>query len=149
MGHLAAANIFASILSTEATNLQHTKDHSFALHDMGAALPTPGSESPSYTPASVEATEDAPSPSSEDQSVDAMPPTALPTETNTQLPPLFPQTEFPEIPAVMGLAVGTQCVTWDGKEVKWGKEIMEQSFGSDLGWANTLKYMKLTGLEDE
>lgn len=44
---------------------------------------------------------------------------------------------FPHVPPMMGLAVASQTVTYGPKQgVKWGKELMEQTFGTDLGWAS-------------
>lgn len=51
---------------------------------------------------------------------------------------------------VIGIAVGKQCLTWDSKGgMKYGVEVMEGYFGSDLGWANNLKYMELTDVEED
>ena len=43
--------------------------------------------------------------------------------------------DFPEVPPMMVLAVGSQAI-WYGPKVgmKWGKEVMKETFGSDLGW---------------
>lgn len=69
-------------------------------------------------------------------------------EDNEKIAPLFPQAQFPNIPAVMGLAIGSNTVTWDGTDVKWGKDVMAASFGTDLGWKATLRYMGLSSEEN-
>ena len=59
------------------------------------------------------------------------------------------QTELPSWDAVIGIAVGKQCLTYDPKNgIKYGVEVMQNYFGSDLGWAASLKYMGLTDVVD-
>lgn len=54
-------------------------------------------------------------------------------------------TELPAWDAVIGLAVGKQCLTYDPKNgIKYGVEVMKGYFGDDLGWAANLKYLGLT-----
>ncbi|EOD46621.1 putative apoptosis inducing protein [Neofusicoccum parvum UCRNP2] len=58
--------------------------------------------------------------------------------------------EFPEVPPMMALAVGSQTVTYGPKQgVKYGKELMQTTFGTDLGWSNTLRHIGLTEVEDK
>lgn len=69
---------------------------------------------------------------------------ALPTAT-TDLTPSYPLTELPSWPAVIGLAVGKQCLLWDKTNgMKWGVEVMQAYFQDDLGWARNLAFMGLT-----
>jgi NADH dehydrogenase FAD-containing subunit len=54
-------------------------------------------------------------------------------------------TELPAWAAVIGLAVGKQCLTYDPTNgMKYGVEVMQGYFGDDLGWAANLKYLGLT-----
>lgn len=54
-------------------------------------------------------------------------------------------TELPSWAAVIGIAVGKQCLTYDPTNgVKYGVEVMKAYFGEDLGWAANLKYLGLT-----
>lgn len=55
------------------------------------------------------------------------------------------ETELPSWAAVIGIAVGRQCLTYDPKNgIKYGVDVMQSYFGDDLGWAASLKYMGLT-----
>lgn len=67
---------------------------------------------------------------------------------NSELDPSSEQyaaTELPAWDAVIGLAVGKQCLTYDPKNgIKYGVEVMKGYFGDDLGWAANLKYLGLT-----
>lgn len=67
---------------------------------------------------------------------------------NSELPPSSEQYTTSELPAwdaVIGLAVGKQCLTYDPKNgIKYGVEVMKGYFGEDLGWAANLKYLGLT-----
>lgn len=57
----------------------------------------------------------------------------------------YKMTELPAWDAVIGLAVGKQCLTYDPKNgIKYGVEVMKGYFGEDLGWAANLKYLGLT-----
>lgn len=74
---------------------------------------------------------------------------------NSELPETAPnsdrhgQTELPSWDAVIGIAVGKQCLTYDPKNgIKYGVEVMQNYFGEDLGWAASLKYMGLTDTID-
>ncbi len=74
---------------------------------------------------------------------------------NSELPETAPesdrhgQTELPSWDAVIGIAVGKQCLTYDPKNgIKYGVEVMQNYFGEDLGWAASLKYMGLTDTVD-
>lgn len=61
----------------------------------------------------------------------------------------YTQTELPSWDAVIGIAVGKQCLTYDPKNgIKYGVEVMQNYFGEDLGWAASLKYMGLTDTVD-
>ncbi|KAF1995505.1 FAD/NAD(P)-binding domain-containing protein [Amniculicola lignicola CBS 123094] len=56
---------------------------------------------------------------------------------------------LPEYPAVIGLAVGKQCLTYDkGNGMKWGVQLMADYFQDDLGWAANLRYLGLTDVEE-
>lgn len=58
--------------------------------------------------------------------------------------------EFPEVPPMMGIAIGTQTVTYGPKAgVNYGKELMAKTFGTDLGWENTLRFMSITEVEEK
>lgn len=48
------------------------------------------------------------------------------------------QSEYPEYPAMMGLAVGTQAIGYGGPgtNVEFGKKTMEDLFGPDLAWTS-------------
>jgi hypothetical protein len=59
-------------------------------------------------------------------------------------------TELPAWDAVIGLAVGKQCLTYDPNNgIKYGVEVMQGYFGDDLGWAANLKYLGLTDLVEK
>lgn len=59
-------------------------------------------------------------------------------------------TELPAWAAVIGLAVGKQCLTYDPTNgMKYGVEVMQNYFGDDLGWAANLKYLGLTDVVDK
>jgi NADH dehydrogenase FAD-containing subunit len=54
-------------------------------------------------------------------------------------------TELPDWPAVIGIAVGKQCLTYDSKNgMKCGVDVMQGYFQDDLGWKGNLKYLQLT-----
>jgi NADH dehydrogenase FAD-containing subunit len=54
-------------------------------------------------------------------------------------------TELPSWPAVIGIAVGKQCLTYDESSgMKFGVEVMQGYFQDDLGWAANLRYCQLT-----
>ncbi|ORY04482.1 hypothetical protein BCR34DRAFT_627057 [Clohesyomyces aquaticus] len=58
--------------------------------------------------------------------------------------------ELPEYPAVIGIAIGKQCLTYDKTSgVKWGVQLMKDYFGSDLGWSASLKFLGLTDVEEK
>ncbi|KAF2715736.1 FAD/NAD(P)-binding domain-containing protein [Pleomassaria siparia CBS 279.74] len=60
------------------------------------------------------------------------------------------KTELPEWPAVIGIAVGKQCLTYDPKSgMKFGVEVMKGYFQDDLGWKANLKYLELTDVEEK
>ncbi|EDU42687.1 Ndh NADH dehydrogenase FAD-containing subunit [Pyrenophora tritici-repentis] len=67
---------------------------------------------------------------------------------NSELPPSSEQYGTAELPAwdaVIGIAVGKQCLTYDPKNgIKYGVEVMKSYFGDDLAWTSTLKYLCLT-----
>lgn len=74
---------------------------------------------------------------------------------NSELPDSTPEAErhgqisLPSWDAVIGIAVGTQCLTYDPKNgIKYGKEVLQAYFGEDLGWSASLKYMGLTDTVD-
>ena len=57
----------------------------------------------------------------------------------------YQTTELPAWAAVIGLAVGKQCLTYDPVGgMKYGADIMASYFGQDLGWSANLKYLGLT-----
>ncbi|KAF2112777.1 hypothetical protein BDV96DRAFT_497397 [Lophiotrema nucula] len=57
--------------------------------------------------------------------------------------------ELPEYPAVIGIAVGKQCLTYDkASGIQYGVQKMADYFQDDLGWAANLKYLGLTDVED-
>ncbi|KAF2686322.1 apoptosis inducing factor [Lentithecium fluviatile CBS 122367] len=88
------------------------------------------------------ASSDASPPSSSEPS-----PSNSPTSSNLPLPPSdkISMTELPSWPAVIGIAVGKQCLTYDEKSgMKYGVEVMQGYFQDDLGWAANLKYCQLT-----
>ena len=93
------------------------------------------SESPSTTSAS--------SPSSTSTS-----PSSSPSSTTTSLSlteSKIPLTELPSWPAVIGIAVGKQCLTYDEKNgMKYGVDVMQGYFQDDLGWAANLRYCQLS-----
>ncbi|PSN74030.1 FAD/NAD(P)-binding domain-containing protein [Corynespora cassiicola Philippines] len=58
--------------------------------------------------------------------------------------------DLPSWAAVIGIAIGKQCLTYDpGNGVKWGVEVMKGYFGDDLGWAANLRYVGLTDVEEK
>jgi len=71
---------------------------------------------------------------------------------NSELPPgaeRYAETELPAWAAVIGLAVGKQCLTYDANSgIKYGVDVMKGYFGDDLGWAANLKYLGLTDVAD-
>jgi NADH dehydrogenase FAD-containing subunit len=70
--------------------------------------------------------------------------TAPHTETGTETE-RYTLTELPAWAAVIGLAVGKQCLTYDPTNgMKYGVDVMQGYFGDDLGWAANLKYLGLT-----
>jgi hypothetical protein len=70
--------------------------------------------------------------------------TAPHTETGTETE-RYALTELPAWAAVIGLAVGKQCLTYDPTNgMKYGVDVMQGYFGDDLGWAANLKYLGLT-----
>jgi NADH dehydrogenase FAD-containing subunit len=59
-------------------------------------------------------------------------------------------TELPAWAAVIGLAVGKQCLTYDPTNgMKYGVDVMQSYFGDDLGWAANLKYLGLTDVVEK
>lgn len=59
-------------------------------------------------------------------------------------------TELPAWAAVIGIAVGKQCLTYDPTNgMKYGVDIMQAYFGDDLGWAANLKYLGLTDVVEK
>ncbi|KAF2634441.1 FAD/NAD(P)-binding domain-containing protein [Massarina eburnea CBS 473.64] len=70
-------------------------------------------------------------------------------ESSTSSAPL-PFTELPSWPAVIGIAVGKQCLTYDkGNGMKHGVEVMQGYFQDDLGWSSNLRYLGLTDVTEE
>jgi len=131
MAQIASVNVWSAMLSVE-----HSEKQQFGRSS------SPLSES-------VEAGSETPSSTSDDDNVQVKALADLSVdggkdENNQSFAPLFPQAQFPDIPAVMGLAIGSNTVTWDGTDVKWGKELMAATFGADLGWKATLRYMGLS-----
>jgi NADH dehydrogenase FAD-containing subunit len=70
---------------------------------------------------------------------------------NSELPSDAPETayyamtELPNWDAVIGLAIGKQCLTYDPTNgMKYGVDVMRSYFGDDLGWEANLKYLGLT-----
>jgi NADH dehydrogenase FAD-containing subunit len=70
---------------------------------------------------------------------------------NSELPSDAPETahyamtELPKWDAVIGLAIGKQCLTYDPTNgMKYGVDVMRSYFGDDLGWEANLKYLGLT-----
>jgi len=52
--------------------------------------------------------------------------------------------DWPEVPPMIALAVGKQALTFGpGQGTKWGVDVMEQTFGDDLGWTFSLRYLNL------
>jgi NADH dehydrogenase FAD-containing subunit len=75
---------------------------------------------------------------------------------NAELPESAPEserrvmTELPAWAAVIGLAVGKQCLTYDPTNgMKYGVDVMQAYFGDDLGWAANLKYLGLTDVVEK
>lgn len=72
---------------------------------------------------------------------------------NSELPgsaEQYPPTELPAWAAVIGLAVGKQCLTYDpAGGMKYGVEVMKNYFGADLGWSANLKYLGLTDVVEK
>ncbi|KAF2875382.1 hypothetical protein BDV95DRAFT_486598 [Massariosphaeria phaeospora] len=61
----------------------------------------------------------------------------------------YEHVELPSWPAVIGIAVGKQCLTYDeASGMKWGVEVMKSYFQDDLGWASNLKWLGLTDVEE-
>jgi NADH dehydrogenase FAD-containing subunit len=59
-------------------------------------------------------------------------------------------TELPAWAAVIGLAVGKQCLTYDPSNgMKYGVDVMQAYFGEDLGWNANLKYLGLTDVVEK
>lgn len=59
-------------------------------------------------------------------------------------------TELPAWAAVIGLAIGKQCLTYDPTNgMKYGVDVMQAYFGDDLGWAANLKYLGLTDVVEK
>jgi NADH dehydrogenase FAD-containing subunit len=59
-------------------------------------------------------------------------------------------TELPSWAAVIGLAVGKQCLTYDPTNgMKYGVDVMKAYFGDDLGWSANLKYLGLTDVVEK
>jgi len=135
MAQIASVNVWSAMLSAEHFEKQQFKNPCFASSgSIDAGLETPPSTS-----------------DDDDVQVQALADLSLngeKDENNQSLAPLFPQAQFPDIPAVMGLAIGSNTVTWDGTDVKWGKELMAATFGTDLGWKATLTYMGLSSEEN-
>jgi NADH dehydrogenase FAD-containing subunit len=62
----------------------------------------------------------------------------------------FDFTELPSWAAVIGLAVGKQCLTYDPTNgMKYGVDVMKAYFGDDLGWSANLKYLGLTDVVEK
>lgn len=75
---------------------------------------------------------------------------------NSEMPATTPDserhtsTELPAWAAVIGLAVGKQCLTYDPTNgMKYGVDVMQAYFGDDLGWAANLKYLGLTDVVEK
>ncbi|OAL54994.1 FAD/NAD(P)-binding domain-containing protein [Pyrenochaeta sp. DS3sAY3a] len=72
---------------------------------------------------------------------------------NSELPPSaekYTTTELPAWAAVIGLAVGKQCLTYDPSNgIKYGVQVMKDYFGEDLGWSGNLKYLGLTDVVEK
>lgn len=72
---------------------------------------------------------------------------------NSELSPSeekYVTTELPAWAAVIGLAVGKQCLTYDPSNgIKYGVQVMKDYFGEDLGWSGNLKYLGLTDVADK
>jgi NADH dehydrogenase FAD-containing subunit len=75
---------------------------------------------------------------------------------NSELPPSavesekYALSELPAWGAVIGLAVGKQCLTFDPKNgMKYGVDVMQSYFGDDLGWTASLKYHGLTDVVEK
>ncbi|CAI6337256.1 unnamed protein product [Periconia digitata] len=63
--------------------------------------------------------------------------------------PPYKFTELPSWPAVIGIAVGKQCLTYDKTNgMKFGVEVMQGYFQDDLGWSSNLKYLGLSDMVD-
>jgi hypothetical protein len=45
---------------------------------------------------------------------------------------------------MIGLALGNTAISYSPTEgIKWGKDVMQQMFGNDLGWSICWNYMRL------
>jgi hypothetical protein len=89
------------------------------------------------------------SPASYSNSSSEASPSSSPSSTTSSLPLVpdekIPMTELPSWPAVIGIAVGKQCLTYDEKNgMKYGVDVMQGYFQDDLGWAANLRYCQLT-----
>lgn len=123
MGQAAAWNIYASILNSESAS----------------QLPVP-EETPDLTPTSSSTVSPSSSPPAQNLS--------LPTTPSAE--DMVPMTELPSWPAVIGIAVGKQCLTYDEKSgMKFGVDVMRSYFQDDLGWAANLKYCQLTEVVEQ
>jgi NADH dehydrogenase FAD-containing subunit len=60
----------------------------------------------------------------------------------------FEPGRLPEFPVVIGLAVGKQCLTYNGTEVQYGEQLMKDYFQDDLGWNASLQYLGLTDVQE-
>jgi NADH dehydrogenase FAD-containing subunit len=117
MGQAAAWNIFASILNLETASFPSSH-----ITTTEASSPSSTTTSPSSSPSSTSS---------------SLPLT--PTEES------FPMTELPSWAAVIGIAVGKQCLTYDPKSgMKYGVDVMQGYFQDDLGWAANLRFCQLT-----
>jgi hypothetical protein len=75
---------------------------------------------------------------------------------NSELPPSTTETEkcpFSELPAweaVMGLAIGKQCLVYDtANGMRYGVEVMQKHFGDDLNFNASLKFLELTDIVEK
>jgi NADH dehydrogenase FAD-containing subunit len=98
--------------------------------------------------ASILNSEAASSTSSSPTSSSKTSPSSSPSSTTSSLftsKKSIPMTELPSWPAVIGIAVGKQCLTYDEKNgMKYGVDVMQGYFQDDLGWAANLRYCQLT-----
>jgi apoptosis-inducing factor 2 len=57
--------------------------------------------------------------------------------------------ELPRWPAVIGLAVGKQCLIYDPENgMKFGVQVMKDYFQDDLAWTKSLQYLGLTDVDE-